>query len=178
MIDHLNSAYLASSAIAGLASLRSRSVSSACWWLAVSIGIAAVGLLRAEEAALWLDYHLRNALHLKGWYEDRRPLQLIFIIAAPLALFLAHRRLPPSGERPLTFALGAFCLLAVLAAIRSSSFHWSDAVFEQQVGPLTLSHAGQLSLLIVISAVALLNLDPSIMMPSSEEGIPQEKDSD
>lgn len=158
MIDHLNSAYLASSAIAASASLRSRSASSACWWLAVSMGIAAVGLLRAEEAALWLDYHLRSALHLNGWYEDRRPLQLLFIIAVPLALFVAQRRLPTSRERPLTLALCAFYLLAVLAAIRFSSFHWSDAVFEQQLGPVTLSHAGQLFLLVVISAGALLYL--------------------
>ena len=158
VIDQLNSVYLASSAMAALASLRSRSASSASGWLAVSIGIAAVGLLRAGEAALWLDYHLRSEFHVTGWYENRRPLQLGFILAASLALFLAHRRLPTTGERPLSFALDAFYLLAVLAVVRSSSLHWSDAVLEHQLGTVTLSHASQVILLIVISAVAVLNL--------------------
>ncbi|WP_341632050.1 hypothetical protein [Sphingomonas agri] len=156
MIGIINSAYLGTGAIAALASLKSRSPASAAWWVALSVGLTALGILRVVEAGVWSDNLLRSGLHQIGWYDKRRPIQVICITAFALALLPAQRLLP-SGKAALTVAVFAFYGLAVLAALRSSSLHWSDALLGKQVASVTLGHATQIILLLVTLTAALFD---------------------
>ena len=154
----INAAYIVTGAIAAFASLSSRTQRDACWWLILSIGLLALALFRIAEAGVWVDDYLRHGLHVIGWYDHRRPLQVICIGAFALGLILARSRLSVIDRSSLVFATGTFCVLVVFAAIRSSSLHWTDAVLGESVGSVTLSHAIQVLLLLAISAAAFVDL--------------------
>jgi hypothetical protein len=159
MVDAINSIYLASSVLAACASLSSRLRVAACSWLVLSTGLLILGLLRMDQAGVWADDYLRRMLDMLGWYAYRRPLQVSCIAVVTLGLITGLKWLPAKGTRvPLTSAICAFCGLAVFAAVRSSSLHWSDEVLGELVGPLTLSHFVQIVLLIATSAAALFDL--------------------
>ena len=162
MIDLIDGAYLATSVIAAFASLSASSRGNAGWWLLLSLSIAAIGLLRIADAALWVDDHLRGSLMLVGWYKYRRILQIAAIAAFGLVLIAVLRRIPAPSGRTLTVAVAGFYLLALTMAIRSSSLHWADALFHHRVGPLNFSQASQALLLLVISIAVFFDLWPRL----------------
>jgi uncharacterized membrane protein YvlD (DUF360 family) len=159
VVTVLSGAYLATSILAACASLNSGDRKTALLWLVVSLGVLSLGVLRIANAALWADDYLRNGLHVIGWYDERRPLQILFIAAFAIAILAILGRLRVTIRRgPLTVATCGFFALTIFAAIRSSSFHWSDAILARHVGLITLSHATQTALLAATSAAAVFDL--------------------
>ena len=155
-MDIIDFAYLATSAIAAAAGLSCRNRGDENWWLVLGIGVLGLGLLRSAQAGLWLDQHLEREVHAMGWYAYRRPLQVTCIVAFALGLLIILAQLAKGRTRAsVAFAICAFYALAVFAAIRLSSLHWTDALLSRQAGSVTLSHATQLVLLVTISAAAL-----------------------
>lgn len=159
MVGLVDIAYLICCPITALAGLRSRSSNNARSWFALSLGVLALGLLRVGQFGLWVDNCLEQGLYYLGWYSQRRPLQVTGIGLFALALIVALRRFRFGSRRSaIKSAIGGFCILATLAVIRLSSLHWSDAILQTQVGPLTLSHATQILSLLTISSAAVLEL--------------------
>lgn len=159
MVGVVDIAYLLSCPIAALAGLKTNSRHSRPWWFAISLGVLSLELLRLAEASLWLDSYLQKSLHILAWYDQRRSLQVLAIVAFALALLIGLRSLRVGpDEFPLRGAIGAYYVLVVVVAIRLSSLHWTDAVLQRPVGTLSLSHAVQLMLLMLISGAALMDL--------------------
>lgn len=128
------------------------------WWLAITIMLIAILTVRAAEPAQWLDGALQQWLHALGWYDHRRPIQMMAIALAVLFLIAiaALMRARTRGiRRPAKCAAAAMFLLLVLAAIRGSSLHWTDAILEQRIATAMFSHLLQAALLVVITASAL-----------------------
>jgi len=149
--DILSIAYLTTAAASALASLRCPSLRTAGWWLVLAIGVELVGLLRAAEAALWIDGYVQHRMRAAGWYDYRRPLQLVCILLFAGCLLLLFRRLPFTGKnRPLAFGTGSFICLLMFAFIRFSSLHWADSLLGEHLGSTTFSHSAQFILLTVI----------------------------
>ena len=120
--------------IAAFADLKGTAENRTGCWLALSLGVLALGLLRIDHVGLRVDYYLEQSLHGLGWYEQRRLLQIIGIAVFAVLSFVALRR------RRLVFknaasntALGAFYVLAMLGAIRLSSLHWTDEILARQL---------------------------------------------
>jgi hypothetical protein len=156
----LGAAYFATGVLVALVAFKSISRRDALWWLGLGGGLAILGLLRSVEAGLWVDDYLQHSLHSTGLYEHRRLLQLSVILGFALVLFIALRSLPASARRwPSKVAIGSFYALAVFAAIRSSSWHWSDVALQRQIGSMTLSHGTQLVLLLIILAAGISELE-------------------
>jgi hypothetical protein len=154
----LNSAYFAICALTVFAGVRGRNQSLKTWWFALATGMLAIGLLRTADASLWTDFYLQRALAEMNVYGGRRPLQLLGIIAFGLMLVLFVRQRPKRRPKSLDVAIWAFSGLALFAAIRISSWHWSDALLERQIARMTASYAIQFSLLAVLAAAAASDL--------------------
>lgn len=150
----IDSAYLATSLIAALTSLTSKSGRDAGSWLALSIGLCVLGVLRIADAGVWTDDYLRSGLIDLGWYDHRRPIQIACIASFAVAL-VPVLRLLSRGRPPLIVGTSAFYGLALLAAAKFSSLHWTDAVLGEEIGSVTLSHATQIVLLLVTAVAAL-----------------------
>ena len=156
----INAYYLFGSAILALAASRSRSRSHSRWWLFLSASILLIGLLRIQQAGLWLDY-LRTGFRMTGLYVHHRSIQIAGITAFIVTVFIACKCLrAPTDRRSLTFAIGSFCGLVIFAVIRSSSLHWTDIALQQQFGPISVSDALQVFLLSAISGAALAHMLP------------------
>jgi hypothetical protein len=152
-------AYVVCCLITAFAALTSGSRRRAFWWLVISLGVLSLVLLRLADASVWLDSYFQKALYIFAWYAERRLLQVLAIVIVAVTLFILLRHLSVgSDDVTLRTAIGAFYLLAVLAAVRVSSLHWTDAVLQEQLGTLTLSHVAQLVFLIFISGAALFEL--------------------
>lgn len=155
----LNIAYLASSTIVALVAYVDRGGRDAAKWLWLALGVLMIGLPRFAQGGVWADYYLQHIINDWGLYGHRRTFQLIGILTVALVLSVALLRLGRSVERTsLKLAICAFYALALFAAIRVSSWHWSDALLQRPIGPVTLSHAAQILPLLAISTAALFEL--------------------
>lgn len=156
MVDFIDAAYLVTGSVGACTSLKSTDRGTAAVWLLISVGVIGLGLLRISEAGVWTDDYLRSGLYAVGWYAERRAIQVACIVVFAFAMFFALRSLGPVAKRTsVIIAVFAFYTLAVLAAVRASSLHWSDAVLGEQVGSVMLSHAAQAILLLVTAIAAL-----------------------
>jgi hypothetical protein len=155
----LNIAYLASSTLLALVAFMDRVGRDAVKWLWLALGVLLIGSSRYTRGGVWADDYLQHSINNWGLYGHRRMFQLLGILSVALILSVAFLRLGRSVERaPLKSALWAFYALAVFAAVRVSSWRWSDAFLQRQIGPLRLSHAAQILPLFAISTAALFEL--------------------
>lgn len=169
----LNISYLATSAILAFASLASGNSRGAKLWLALSVAILLLDGLRTAQASVWVAMYVDGQLRGTAWYAHRRPVQVACIAACAVALwvFLIRMRSSParqtqsrfrrsglSADLPTTFAISGFCALLFLAAVRCSSFHWTDALLSMPLGPLMLSHVLQAILLFLITTGVCFDL--------------------
>jgi hypothetical protein len=152
-------AYLAISTILVLVAFMDRVGRDAAKWLWLAFGVLLIGLPRFARGGVLADYYLQHTLNNWGLYDHRRTIQLLGILSIAVILSVALLRLGRSVERAsLKLAIWAFYALAVFAAIRVSSWHWSDAFLQRQIGPVSLSHAAQILPLFAISTAALFEL--------------------
>ena len=152
-------AYLISSTLLALVAYVDRVGRDAARWLWLAFGVLLIGLPRFARGGVLADYYLQHTLNNWGLYDHRRTIQLLGVLSVAVILSVTLLRLGRSVERAsLKLAIWAFYALAVFAAIRVSSWHWSDAFLQRQIGPVTLSHAAQVLPLLAISAAALFEL--------------------
>lgn len=159
VIGLVNTAYLVCGLTTTVAALTNTSAKRRHWWYALSAATCVLELLRLGDASLWAGRYLEEALQVLGWYERRRILQVAAISIFAIVCLAILRRMRV-GSRPwaLRTAISGFYALALLAAIRFSSLHWTDLILQRPVGMLSVSYAAQIILLMVISGAALLDV--------------------
>jgi len=131
------------------------------WWLVIAMILIAIAVVRAAQPGRWLDGDLQQWVRALGWYDYRRPVQVVGIGVAILLLLVGAKLMRTTEQDvtwPARFAAIALFLLLALAAVRGSSLHWTDAVLERDFAGLILSHALQATLLATICASAICRL--------------------
>jgi hypothetical protein len=100
----------------------------------------------------------RRTAKAEGWYEHRRPLQALFIVAmasagvAGLAVVLrSYRR----SSLALQGALAGAVLLFVFILIRASSFEKMDAFINSHISGVRTNHMMELGSVAIIATCAL-----------------------
>ena len=106
-------------------------------WLGLTMVLVLLGINKQLDLQTAFTEGARLLARSEGWYNDRRPLQLAFIlfvallgIAALRAVFLLAR-----GElRRLRAVLGGVLFVACFVVIRAASFHHIDRLLGTDVG--------------------------------------------
>jgi len=127
-------------------------------WLVIAIMLVVIAGVRMAQTGEWLDEALQQWVRATGWYDDRRPLQVAGIAIAIL-LLLAGAASMRARTRMIAWpgkcAAAALFFLLVLAAVRGSSLHWTDAALELDFAGVIVSHMLQALLLAAVAASAI-----------------------
>lgn len=103
--------------------------------------LIALGLVRISHFDVHFVEQFRTFLELYGWYEDRRPLQVLLItivlIPASIILIMELRRSQSRAKGNLGVALATYALLCLIL-VSLISFHYIDFILMQAVGQITL----------------------------------------
>ena len=101
--------------------------STSTFWLIVLALLAILFINRLFNLQALATIAVRCAAEAEGWYQMRRPLQVLVIgaaaIVAALILALAFLRRKALDER---LVLAGLVALVAFVAVRSLSFHWVD----------------------------------------------------
>lgn len=114
--------------------------------------------IRVSEFDLYFSDELRHMFELYGWYEERRPWQIILLILICLpamGLFSVEfsRISRESWSNRLT-AMG-ICLLVALISLNLISFHYTDVLLRIKIGSLTGTSLLELLALLMVVAPQL-----------------------
>ena len=116
------------------------------FWLTALLG--ALGINKQLDFQTAFTEMGRMTVRALGWYDIRRPLQLLFILLLGLvaAKSVKHVRRLVKGQpaEALLAALGAV-ILAFFVVVRAASFHHLDILLGLGLGGLKLNHVLELS---------------------------------
>jgi hypothetical protein len=158
MIDIIDATYLGACGVTAIASLSSRVRAECIGWVALSVALLCLGILRIEKAGLLIDPYLQQGLHHLGWYGHRRTLQVLCVAGFAMAVWALFRKLPPSKVPSFSCALFSFYELLLFVAIRLSSLHWTDILLSEPLSSTTVGRSIQVALLAAISVGACIHL--------------------
>lgn len=129
-----------------------RAPAFAAFWILVAVATLALGINKQLDLQTWLTETMRDLARAQGWYEGRRRVQLVFVVAIGLAglattagLGFALRR----GLGRIRLALVGLGILATFIVVRAASFHHFDVLIVD--GPLPLNPILELSGLAAIA---------------------------
>lgn len=141
------------------------------YWLLSAVLLALLGLGRATSLAGLISDYGRDQANAEGWYDARRTIQAIVVLAVGAAwligVVVAVWRVPPRRRRFLPSIITISALVA-FAAIRLISLHQVDSVlYHHAVGGVRFVAVFELLLLLVtIATIALApRLDEAAMAP-------------
>ena len=106
------------------------------FWLVAGLLLAAMGVARATNLANSAGNAARQLAEADGWYDDRRPAQLVVVVALAalwiwVGLFVhRHRDHGRKSRGPMTMTIILASLL-VLGSVRTVSFHYSDSLLNR-----------------------------------------------
>jgi len=151
-------------AVACLAAWRRERSSGACdaslarAWLLLAALLGALGVNKQLDLQSALTAIGRSLANCHGWYEHRRAVQLVFVVAVLVVGALVARgavRAARGSLRPMRGALVGLTLLVLFVGVRASSFHHVDLLIGRSVGGVTLNAALELGGILTILASAL-----------------------
>ena len=106
------------------------------FWLLAALAMLALGINKQLDLQTALTAALRTMAKESGWFDQRREIQRIFVIAVTVggAVVCAGLAWLVRGLRlAVLAALVGLCLLAVFVAVRAASFHHIDVVMRTPV---------------------------------------------
>ncbi|MBC7522811.1 MAG: hypothetical protein H7268_17175 [Sandarakinorhabdus sp.] len=132
------------------------------FWLLAALAMLALGINKQLDLQTALTAALRTTAKDNGWFDQRREIQRIFVIAVTVGGVVVCAGLAwlVRGLRPAVLSvLVGLCLLAVFVAVRAASFHHIDVVMRMSVLGLKLHTVLEL-LGIAIVALAATSAGP------------------
>ncbi|MEM9357605.1 MAG: hypothetical protein AAGB04_15475 [Pseudomonadota bacterium] len=131
-------------------------------WQVLIFGLLLLGINKQLDVQSALAEIGRSFAHQQGWYEVRRPIQFVFILAALISVLgLAAYVLVLTTEmtRPTRFAVFAALFLLAFVVVRAASFHWVDQLIGTRILGLYWNWILEMGGLIAIQAAALWRLN-------------------
>ena len=131
------------------------------FWVLLTLAMVALGINKQLDLQTAFTYAARAAAHAQGWYEQRRPLQVLFILAiavgsvATLGLLLRLAR-PLTPGRVLTLCGSMF--LAAFVLIRMTSLEHVDTFLALPLLSLSTNGVFELGGIACVALGALIEL--------------------
>jgi hypothetical protein len=114
------------------------------FWVCFTVLIVFLGFNKQLDLQSNFTEILRDMAKAHGWYEQRRPLQFLFVafmaLLLPILFFWVRLSLASSWRRFKIMWIGILLLL-VFIVIRAASFHHVDLIFYQAIGSLRFYQA-------------------------------------
>ena len=131
--------YFAGAAVAFVAGRSAAAGRDARFWYAAAILLVLLGLNKELDLQSLLTDSARSLTHATGWYEQRRLLQALFLVAlglAALGMVAMLARWLRRSPRPVKIAATGIVLLLAFILIRAASFHHLDQWVTVEIGVL------------------------------------------
>jgi hypothetical protein len=99
------------------------------FWSGLAVLLLLLGINKQLDLQTWLTLTGRRMARAQGWYEYRRPVQLLFVVMVALAAvggFAAIWRFVREHRRELWISLLGLVLLLAFVIVRAASFHHVD----------------------------------------------------
>lgn len=114
------------------------------FWICFTVLIVFLGFNKQLDLQSNFTEMMRDMAKANGWYEQRRPLQFLFVsfiaLLLPLLFFWVRLSLANSWRRYKLMWIGILLLL-VFIVIRAASFHHVDLIFYKTIGSLRFYQA-------------------------------------
>lgn len=123
------------------------------FWFCFTLLIIFLGFNKQLDLQSNFTEIMRDMAKEHGWYEQRRPLQFLFVavmaISLPILVLLVRTSLANSWRRYKIMWLGILLLL-VFIVIRAASFHHVDLIFYKAIGSLRFYQALEITAIFII----------------------------
>lgn len=153
------------------------------FWICFTLLIIFLGFNKQLDLQSNFTEMMRDMAKEHGWYEQRRPLQFMFVaimaMSLPILVLLVRTSLANSWRRYKIMWLGILLLL-VFIVIRAASFHHVDLIFYKSIGSLRFYQALEIVAIFIIfigtfyenKSIAIVNREnvASAIVEISEEG--------
>lgn len=129
--------YFAGATLAFLAGRSSVERRDARFWCAAAILLVLLGLNKELDLQSFLTDSARSLTHATGWYEQRRLLQALFLVAlalAALSMVAVLAKWLRRSPRPVKVAATGIVLLLAFILLRAASFHHLDQWVTVDIG--------------------------------------------
>ncbi len=136
-------------------------------WQVLVVGLLLLGINKQLDVQSALAEIGRYFAHQQGWYEVRRPIQFVFILAALISILgIAVYVVLLTAEMTTSTRFAVFGALFILAfvLVRASSFHWVDRLISTRIVGLYWNLVLEMGGLLTILAAAIWHL---ICLPRS-----------
>jgi hypothetical protein len=114
------------------------------FWVCFTVLIIFLGFNKQLDLQSNFTEIMRDLAKAQGWYEQRRPLQFLFVafmaLLLPLLFFWVRLSMANSWRRYKLMWIGILLLL-VFIVIRAASFHHVDLIFYKTIGSLRFYQA-------------------------------------
>jgi hypothetical protein len=159
-------AYFLTALLCGVCCQRSRWRSGL--WLIFCLVLMLLGINKQLDLQSWLTAFGRQVALENGWYQQRRQVQLDFIVVLGLTaiavlvglvrVLLVERQYRPTSGLSSGLALMGLGFLVCFVVIRAASFHHVDRLLRWQLGGLTMNGFLELMGIGLIAMGAMVNL--------------------
>jgi hypothetical protein len=129
-----------------------KKVSEMIFWSGLTVLLVVLGVNKQLDLQTWLTITGRHIAIAQGWYEQRRVVQLFFILLVGLtafAGFVAMSRLV-RRNRELRLPRLGLVLLLTFVIVRAASFHHIDSLINLHFGGVRMNWVLELGAIIVI----------------------------
>ncbi|MHC5024592.1 MAG: hypothetical protein ACYTGG_11920, partial [Planctomycetota bacterium] len=140
----------------GLGGPGSDNVVRRTWWM-LAAALTTLAACRLSGVLPQLTHLGRDFAAAQGWYETRRPVQAVFLLAMLVALAITAgliarglRHQPPTSRLA---AVAAACLLGLLV-MRAVSLHQVEHLVGVQLGGLTVDRLAELAAVVAVILAA------------------------
>jgi hypothetical protein len=139
---------------------RDRNV-DARFWAGMLCALLLLGVNKQLDLQTWFTLTARKLARMEGWYEYRRPLQVVFIfLIACGGVFTVYAfwKLAGTSWRKHRLALSGLIFLCVFVVIRAASFHHVDLFLKYDIGGMRMNWLFELGGISLVIAGALAAL--------------------
>lgn len=143
-------------------------------WSGLAVILLALGVNKQLDLQTWMTAVGRALAREQGWYEQRRFVQVVFVICITVILFggwtMITLHLPQASRRARIALIGMFFLTAFVVT-RAASFHHFDVLLKMDLSGAKLNWILELGGILIITLAAGWRVRVSATAPTSAPGL-------
>lgn len=134
------------------------------FWLYLAVFLLFLGLNKQLDLQSWFTETLKDSAQAHGWYEHRRPVQVVFIVALGFGMLIAlisFRLFLANTWRNYKLTWVGIILLCTYILIRAASFHHVDLLIHSEILGLSINVLMEIGAILLIIVGTYFNKKPS-----------------